>query len=64
MSYVAPTREQRFVLDHIAGIGSLASAERFAAAESDMIDAILEGIAAFAQDRFAPLNRVGDTVPV
>ncbi|MDX3900266.1 MAG: acyl-CoA dehydrogenase [Sphingobium sp.] len=62
MSYKAPIREQRFVLDHVAGIGALAQAPRFAAAESDMVDAIIEGIGTFAQDRFAPLYRTGDTV--
>jgi alkylation response protein AidB-like acyl-CoA dehydrogenase len=62
MSYQAPTREQRFVLDHVAGIAELAADPRFAAAESDMVDAIVGGIGQFAQAQFAPLYRVGDTV--
>jgi alkylation response protein AidB-like acyl-CoA dehydrogenase len=62
MSYQAPTREQRFVLDHVAGIAELAATPRFAAAESDMVDAIVEGIGQFAEEQFAPLYRIGDTV--
>lgn len=62
MPYQAPTREQRFVLDHVAGIAELATAPRFAAAQDDMVDAIVEGVGQFAQEQFAPLYRVGDTV--
>jgi alkylation response protein AidB-like acyl-CoA dehydrogenase len=63
MNYLSPVAEQRFVLEHVAGIGTLARTERFAAAEPDMIDAILEGAGAFAAGEWAPLNRVGDTQP-
>ncbi len=62
MAYKAPTREQRFVLDHVVGIAELAAAPRFAAVEEDMVDAIVEGIGQFAQEEFAPLNRIGDAV--
>nr|WP_238401679.1 acyl-CoA dehydrogenase [Altererythrobacter sp. C41] len=43
-----------------AGIADLAASERFAAAESDMVEAIVEGIGAFAAGEWAPLNRAGD----
>ncbi len=60
MTYRPPTTEQRFVLDHVAGIAELAKHERFAGASDDMVDAILEGIGALAVGEYAPLNRYGD----
>nr|WP_237451887.1 acyl-CoA dehydrogenase [Qipengyuania oceanensis] len=43
-----------------AGIEELAASERFAAAEPDMVEAIVEGIGQFAAGEWAPLNRKGD----
>ncbi|BBB14002.1 acyl-CoA dehydrogenase [Sphingopyxis sp. FD7] len=62
MTFTAAVTEQRFVLEHVARIADLATAERFAAAEPDMIDAILGGAAALAEGEWAPTNRTGDTV--
>jgi alkylation response protein AidB-like acyl-CoA dehydrogenase len=62
MSYNPPVSEQRFVLDHVVGINELAAHERYAAATSDMVDAILEGAGAFAAGEYAPLNRAGDEI--
>ncbi|SIN62028.1 Acyl-CoA dehydrogenase [Parasphingorhabdus marina DSM 22363] len=62
MDFRAPSREQIFVLKHIAKIGELAEHERFANASEDMVEAIVEGIGQFAMGEFAPLNRTGDTV--
>ncbi|MEL6874680.1 MAG: acyl-CoA dehydrogenase [Pseudomonadota bacterium] len=62
MDFTAPSREQIFVLKHIAKIGELAEHERFAHASEDMVEAIVEGIGQFAMGEFAPLNRAGDTV--
>lgn len=62
MSYTAPLSEQRFVLDHVAGLPTLAASNRFAAATPDVIDAVLEGVAQLAQGEWAPLARTGDTV--
>ena len=62
MSFTAPSREQNFVLKHIADIGGLAEHERFAGASEDMVEAIVEGIGQFAAGEFAPINRIGDTV--
>ena len=62
MSFVAPINEQLFVLRHVAGIDELATHDRFADATPDMVQAIVEGLGQFAQDQFAPLNRIGDTV--
>ena len=55
MSYVPPTAEQRFVLDHIARIGELVD-------DHDLVDAVVEGAGAFAAGYYAPLSRLGDTV--
>ena len=62
MTFTAPSREQNFVLKHIAKIGELAEHERFAGASEDMVEAIVEGIGQFAMGEFAPINRIGDTV--
>ncbi|MDR3449765.1 MAG: acyl-CoA dehydrogenase [Alphaproteobacteria bacterium] len=61
MSYTPPVLEQRFVLEHVARIGDLAGAGRFSGADAEMVDAILDGVGAFAADVWAPTNRVGDT---
>ncbi|MEH6758070.1 MAG: acyl-CoA dehydrogenase [Parasphingorhabdus sp.] len=62
MSFTAPSREQYFILKHIANIGALAEHERFAGASEDMVEAIVKGIGQFAAGEFAPINRTGDTV--
>jgi len=62
MSYRAPSREQNFVLKHIADMETIAASERFAGASPDMVEAIVEGIGKFAEGEFAPLNRTGDMV--
>ena len=53
MSFRAPVQEQRFVLDHVVRIGELTN-------ETDIVDAVLEGAAAYAEGEVEPLNRVGD----
>lgn len=60
MSYTAPVAEQRFVLDHVAGLPDLARHARFAAATPDTVEAILVGAGEFAEGVFAPLNMPGD----
>ncbi len=60
--FTAAVTEQRFVLDHIAGIGALAASDRFSSSSSDVVDAVLEGVGALAQGEWAPLSRIGDTV--
>lgn len=62
MSFTAPSREQNFVLKHIANLSALAEHDRFAGASEDMVEAIVEGIGQFAAGEFAPINRIGDTV--
>lgn len=60
MSYLAPVTEQDFVLEHVAGLSALAAAPRFAHATPDVVSAILEGAAALAERKLAPLNLSGD----
>jgi alkylation response protein AidB-like acyl-CoA dehydrogenase len=62
MPFTPAVREQRFVLDTVAGVPELAKSERFAAASDDVVDAVLEGVGQFASGEWAPLNRAGDTV--
>ena len=57
MSFTAPVRDQRLLLDAIA---EMAGADD--GPDSDIVDAVLEGAAAFAEGVFAPLARIGDTV--
>ena len=57
MSFTAPVRDQRLLLDVI---GEMAGAQ--GGPDSEIVDAVLEGAAAFARGVFAPLDRVGDTV--
>ena len=59
--YTAPTQDQLLAIKVNAGIGELAAHERFAAAEADMVEAIVGGIGEFAAGEWAPLNRIGDT---
>ena len=60
MTYAPATHDQLLAIRVNAGIDELARAPRFAAAEPDMVEAIVEGIGQFAAGEFAPLNRVGD----
>lgn len=60
MEYTANTADQILAIRVNAGIEEIAAHERFAAASPDMVDAIVEGIGAFAAGEWAPLNRIGD----
>ena len=55
MPFHCPVAEQRFVLDHVVRIGELTN-------DADLVNAVLEGAAAFAEGEVEPLNRTGDTV--
>ncbi|MDZ4308466.1 acyl-CoA dehydrogenase [Allopontixanthobacter sp.] len=61
MPYTAATQDQLLAIRICGGIEELAASDRFAAAEPDMVEAIVEGIGAFAAGEWAPLNRIGDT---
>ena len=59
-TFTPATADQLLAIRVNADIGELARDERFAAAEPDLVEAIVEGIGQFAAGEFAPLNRVGD----
>ena len=60
MTYTPATQDQLLAIHANAGMAELAASERFAAAEPDMVEAIVEGIGQFAAGEWAPLDRVGD----
>lgn len=61
MSFIAPTEDQVLAMRVCAGIDELATHENYGAATPDLVEAIAEGIGAFAAGEWAPLNRIGDT---
>ncbi len=58
--YTPPTADQLLAIRVNAGIEELAQTDRFAHAEPDLVEAIVEGVGQFAAGEFAPLNRIGD----
>lgn len=60
MSYTPATQDQLLAIRVNAGMAELARSERFAAAEPDLVEAIVEGVGALAAGEWAPLNRIGD----
>jgi len=62
MTFVPAIADQRFVLDHVVELDEIARHERFAAASADTVEAVLEGIGAFAEGEWAPLATAGDRV--
>lgn len=58
--YTAPTQDQLLAIKVNAGMEELAVHEKYAAAEPDMVEAIVGGIGEFAAGEWAPLNRIGD----
>lgn len=61
MNFIAPTDDQVLAMRVCAGIDELAAHERYGAATPDLVEAIAQGIGAFAAGEWAPLNRIGDT---
>lgn len=58
--FTPPTADQLLAIRVNAGIAELAESPRFAAAEPDLVEAIVHGVGEFAAGEFAPLNRIGD----
>ena len=59
-SYRAPLSDMRFVLFDVLGVEALFARLGFADATRDVLDAVLDEGARFAESVLAPLNRVGD----
>jgi alkylation response protein AidB-like acyl-CoA dehydrogenase len=58
--YAPPLKDMQFVLDHVAGLGAVASLPGYEEATPDMAAAILEEGGKFAAGVLAPLNATGD----
>ena len=55
MTFRSPVRDQAQVLNHVVRIGEISN-------DLEMVGAVLDGAAQFAEGEFAPLDRIGDTV--
>jgi hypothetical protein len=60
MSYQAPLKDMRFVLNELAGLGEVAKLPGYQEATSETVDAILEEASKFASEVLDPLNHSGD----
>ena len=58
--YVAPLRDMQFVLKELAGIDQVAQLPGYEDASVDLVDAVLEEAAKFANGVLSPLNIPGD----
>ena len=58
--YNAPLQDQQFVLKQLCHSAGIAQLPGYEEASEDLIDAILEGAAAFTGEVLAPLNSTGD----
>ncbi|MEZ6028918.1 MAG: acyl-CoA dehydrogenase C-terminal domain-containing protein [Hyphomonadaceae bacterium] len=58
--YQAPLRDMKFLLYDVLEIGAYSNLPRFSEAPRDVVEAILDGGAAFASEVLQPLNAVGD----
>lgn len=61
MDYQAPIDDIRFVLHELAGLKDILALPGFEDISVDLVDAVLQENARFAEQAIAPLNRVGDT---
>ena len=59
-TYLAPTRDMRFVLNELAGLPDINQLPGFGEATAETVDAVLEEAGKFAAEVLAPLNRPGD----
>jgi alkylation response protein AidB-like acyl-CoA dehydrogenase len=60
MSYQAPLKDMRFVLNELAGLGEVAKLPGYQDATQDTVDAILEEASKFASEVLDPINHLGD----
>ena len=58
--YNPPLRDIKFVMQEMLNVGQLTEYEKFAEADTDTLDAILEESGKFASEVLTPLNAVGD----
>ena len=60
--YNAPLADIDFVLNRFCGLNDITSLPKFADVDSSMVGDLLSEAARFFEERFAPLNKIGDTV--
>ena len=58
--YNAPVRDMKFIMQEMLNVGQLTEYEKYAEADVETLDAILEQSAKFTSEVLAPLNIVGD----
>ena len=58
--YIAPVRDMQFVLKELAGLEQVAQLPGCEEATPDLVDAVLEEAARFAEEVLSPLNYPGD----
>ncbi|WP_052666140.1 acyl-CoA dehydrogenase [Nitriliruptor alkaliphilus] len=58
--YTAPTRDIRFVLEHVTPIGDLTALDAYAHADPELVFGLLEEAGRFSSQAIAPTNRDGD----
>jgi alkylation response protein AidB-like acyl-CoA dehydrogenase len=59
-TYTAPVDDMRFVINELAGLGSVGALPGMEDVTADLVDAILEEAGKFGAEVLAPLNEVGD----
>jgi 3-(methylthio)propanoyl-CoA dehydrogenase len=60
VSYQAPLKDMRFVLNELAGLQEVAKLPGYEDATPDTVDAILEEASKFASEVLDPINHIGD----
>ena len=60
--YTPPVRDIRYVMDHVADLGSILAGERFGHVDADTIHDVLAEVGRFMAEVVAPTNRDGDTI--
>src|SRR4051812_8355085 len=60
MSYVAPLKDMKFVMNELVGLGEVARLPGYQDATPDTVDAILEEASKFASEVLDPINYSGD----
>ena len=63
MTYEAPLREMRFVLEEVAGLRQVQQLPGFEESSDDTVDAVLQECAKLSSEVIAPLNASGDRQP-
>jgi len=63
MPYKAPVKDYEFILHNVVGFDRVTGTEKFAEADTEVVNAMLTEAGKLCEEVLAPLNRVGDTHP-